>query len=68
MRHLQVDIPIHVTLLASGHYRMVFEHFQDYFHLKDLARGLFKCFNFVVISFNVTFHIKLHVSLKRLTF
>jgi hypothetical protein len=27
-------------LLTSGHFEMVFEHLQDYFHVEDLASGL----------------------------
>jgi hypothetical protein len=31
-------------LLANGHFGMVFEHLQDFFHPKDSASGFFQLF------------------------
>jgi hypothetical protein len=31
-------------LLVGGPFKMVFEHFRDYFHLEDLANGLSQLF------------------------
>jgi hypothetical protein len=56
------------NLSSSGPSRMVFEPSKFVFIQKLLQMHSHICFNFVFISHKVTFHIKLHISLKRPTF